>query len=257
MVKFNRRFRRKRRSATKWKIATRKPTARNQKYQIASLNNKVNKIASITRQLTYVMTQKHDGNTTLPANGYRSIALNALSTWTEVFTDSQSAGNKYKGIRFSLDFHMEPNDCLKSFDTTVFICYPKTQKVVNDCQGATQPALMPVLDTDYTLNGGQAYLNKKRWNIVRVYRMCTLPIITMSDAANFTNRTRQNRKYLKIKNPLNYVNRAGTVWGTNKPDDWDIKHSQRLQMFIFTDSVSPAAARPSLYYSCLQTGYTS
>lgn len=249
--------RRRSQAATKAKIRYKKPSAKNQKNQIASLKHQIDVINKKVTSTLYTIQHSHQitGNLTSP------LSANALidpGTWGQVFSDTSfqsSGGGKYTGYRLAIDFRITPRTEHQSVNFTVFLAYPKNIKIVNECGGAAAATCTALQSNrDYVFYGGLTLLNKKRWGIVKCWRMTTLPVVTESAGTEYINATKANRRYCNIRNPLKVNNRVNN-W--NQMSAWDIKPKQRLHLFVFNDNLSALEGSPTINVQCLMSGQTS
>lgn len=245
---------RRRSAATNKKIMSRKPTAQTQKAQILALNKKVNANTKKLQTVRYTLqhSKLFQGTVVSP---YLAEAIMTPSTWGQVFgAASESGGGKYTGTKLKFNLHITPRTEHTRVDCTVIFCSPKNQKVVYDCGGHTSSTCLPTQNTDYTLWAGMALMNKKRWNVHKVYRLTTLPLVTEAGGVEYINSQVENRRYFTMKNPLKINNRTGD-WNT--VNDQSVSANQRVHCFVFNDNLSSVEGSPSFHCSVLATGFSS
>ena len=252
------------RAATNRKILTRKPTAKNQKYQLLSINKKVNKLQRYVSRNAYQVQHRHFIQTSLANFIAPVVCMNLISPsfLTQCFSEStESRGGKYTGTWLKIDYQILPHTQPENIDCTVFFVTPKNQKVVVEAGGATTSTL-ETLDTDVDyikLAGtGQVLMNKKRWNIHKVHRISTQPLVTATAQEAIINVTRANSRSFTMKNPLKINNRTG-LW--NAIADWEVAHNQRLHCFCFNNNIAtvpgPQITSPQISFNILMSGFTS
>ena len=250
-------------AATNRKIVSRKPTASNQKYQILSLNKKVNKLSRRISDNTYkVMNKASLSESNFASNAY-IYNLTNIPSWTSVFgeTDNTEEGGKYKSSKMTIDFAITTATETESVVWTLFICTPKTQKVAEE--SASSSGTLSVLSDgkDYTMVEGKALMNLKRWNVHYCSRGATTPVVTEAQSnvptvmTNFVNEVRPARRFINIRKPnIHVINRDG-LWNAVSPDK--MNHNQRYTAMLFNNNASTLEGSPRFSMTVLHTGVVS
>jgi len=237
-------YKRRSAAATNRKILTKKPTANNQRYQLLSLNKKVNRIQRRVSMRTYRVMHKSSLTEQNMASPAYVFNLCNLPTWTSIFgeTSNIQEGGKYKSTKMSIDLAIRAGTETESVVYTVFVVTPKTQKVAEEADNGsgTLSALTP--GTDYTMISGKALVNLKRWKVHKCIRGQTTPIVTEAFGAvpgttvNYVNEVKPLRKYFTIPSPnINVQNRTGT-WNQVTPDE--MNHNQRFTVMVFNNNLT-------------------
>lgn len=250
-------IRKYRKPSSKKSITVRKPTANTQKKQILSLANDVNKLSRKVRNNSYeVMHHKTISSSLVAPCQVLNINSPSFFSGNPVFSEAtESRGGKYTGKGLTVDFKLYPNTEGENVDVTIMFAYPKNQKVVVEAGGATSSTMSTLVsDVDYVGINGQYFMNKKRWNVVKTYKMATLPRIDAITVGQQINPTTKNRRNFRSKNKLRINNRTG-LW--NEVDDWEINPNQRLSMFVFNNNATVLEGAPWVDANILYTGYCS
>jgi len=244
------------------KIATRAPTAGNQKRQIMSLSRRLNTVSRRVADRTYKIM--HSQSITLQnlAQPAYVVDLCNVPTWISVFgeTTNTDAGGKYTGTKMSLDFQLLAGDETEAVSWTMFIVTPLSEKVCEETQNPNGALSGLTAHTDYNLINGTCILNQKRWKIHYVTRGTTQPLVTNAHSVlpgtttNYVNDTKPYRKFLSFKPNLKIVNRTGT-WDQTTPRD--LNHTNRYQMFIFNNNASTIEGSPKWSLNVVHTGIAS
>lgn len=250
------------------KIAVRKPSARNQKYQIASLARRVNRVTSLVKDINYTMYYKNS-NTHLinSAADYYVIPLMNLLNWEPMFggpnTDPQYWRTPKIHIKYlELDTLISANNESNTIVFTCFLATPKDQRVVGRTGGSTAAACGNLTaDTDYCYEQGITYLNPKCWTIHKKWRLRTKPLTTAIMTAptvpptvpalqqnQMNDMTTGGRYHTTHKMNLKLKDRS-TEGAWNSIDPWDLPPSQRPHLFLFnndrTEATNPVHPRIS------------
>lgn len=254
--------RRKYSASSKKNISRSKPSASNQKYQLLSVNRRLNSLQKQVNQNRVLTTQTLnfelpiDGTATTP---YCLHQLNNISALTDIFMTAQTGGAKYTGLKFHLDFNIVPDTEIKQDITmTVFIVTPRSQKIVEECFTSAPPAYNFTTlssNTDYVCEDGMAYMNTKRWRIHRVWHhLQTRPILAFEGGGTQTWEGSQVniRKYFTTNSPLKLRSTTGT-W--NQIPDSAMNYNQRLLLVAFSNNVGTTS--PMLTANVLMTAHTS
>jgi len=231
-------------AATNKKIVRKRPTASNQKYQILSLNKKINRISRKVSSRTYKVMHKSSLTEQNMASPAYIFNLTNLPSFVSVFgeTDNITEGGKYRSSKMSIDLSIRAGTETESTVYTVFVVTPKTQKVAEEADNGsgTLSALTP--GTDYTMISGKALVNLKRWKVHKCIRGQTTPIVTEAFGAvpgttvNYVNEVKPLRKYFTIPSPnINVQNRTGT-WNQVTPDE--MNHNQRYTVMVFNNNLT-------------------
>lgn len=250
-------------AATNRKIISRKPTANTQKYQILSLNKKINKIQRRVADTTYKVMHK----ASLAESNFASSAyvynLCNIPAWTSVFgeTDNTQEGGKYKSTKMTIDFAITTATETESVVWTLFICTPKTQKVAEEADSGSGTLSILGDGKDYTMVEGKALMNLKRWNVHYCTRGATTPVVTLAQSnvptveTNFVNEVRPARRYINVKNPnVHVINRDG-LW--NAVTSAKMNHNQRYTAMLFNNNASTLEGSPRFSMTVLHTGVVS
>lgn len=250
-------------AATNRKILSKRPSASNQKYQILSLNKKINRISRRVADTTYkVMNKASLSESNFASNAYVYNLCN-IPAWTSVFgeTDNTQEGGKYKSSRMTIDFAITTGTETESVVWTLFICTPKTQKVAEEADSGSGTLSVLSDGKDFTMVEGKALMNLKRWNVHYCTRGATQPIVTEAQSAvptvhtNFVNEVKPARRYIDIKNPnVHVVNRDG-LWDAVTPAK--MNHNQRYTAMLFNNNASTLEGSPKFSMTVLHTGVVS
>ena len=87
---YARRYTRRSKAATNKKILTRRPTANNQKYQLLSLNKKVNRLSRKASNISERVFYQSKADSTLSANYVSYPLVTPYSGWHNVFGESDN-----------------------------------------------------------------------------------------------------------------------------------------------------------------------
>lgn len=220
-----------------------------------ALAKKVNQLAKIQRNLRYFVQHRHYITGNLVQNFIASPIMD-IPNWTQCFsTNVESRASKYHGTKLNIDFSVDAHTEHSRVDFTCFLASPKNVRVVNECGGAAGTTLTALTaDRDYVMYNGGAMMNKFRWNLHKVWRGSTLPVVTEADGSEYINNTNTSRKYMKMNNPLKINNRT-QYW--DQTDTFSVKPSQRMHLFIFSNNVSTLEGSPRFHANILFNGYCS
>jgi len=249
-------------AATNKKIVRKRPTASNQKYQILSLNKKINRISRKVSSRTYKVMHKSSLTEQNMASPAYIFNLTNIPTWTSVFgeTDNILEGGKYKSTKMSIDLAIRAGTETESVVYTVFVVTPKNQKVAEETDNGSGTLSSLSAGVDYTMISGKALLNLKRWTIHKVIRGATTPIVTEAFSSvpgtttNYVNEVKPLRRYFTLKSNVNVQNRTGT-WNQVTPDE--MNHNTRYNIMIFNNNLSTLEGSPKWSMSVLHTGIVS
>lgn len=245
----------KRNAASNKSIISKSGSAKNQKAQILALSKKVNSNSRKLSAVRYTLqhAQNHSGSLVTP---YIAAALIQPASWGQVFgSATEVGGGKYTGNKLKLDFHLTPRTEHDRVDCTVIFCSPKNSKVVAETGGATSTTCLPLVNVDYVLWSGMALMNKKRWNVHKVFRISSMPIVTTgAGGTEYINSSRENRRFFTMDNSLKINSRTGN-WNTI--NDHEVNPNQRLHCYVFNDNLSTLEGSPSYHLSVLATGVSS
>ena len=257
--------RRRGRAATNKKIASKKPTAKNQQAQILDLNQKVN---LNTRKLEGVRYKvQHATRLSLnivgtPTNPYSVLEVNAPSNLQQVFSaPTESAGGKYNWDnrgRSHMTYNITCNNEMTPMALTVFLIRPKTSKVaVSAGLNVAGTTFNLIANTDYINNlSTGTYMNKKRWHIDAHWLINLNPIRSLSSGvpAQWEGDLHPVRRVYNGKNHLRLNNRTG-LWSDTA--DHAVNPSMRQFLVVFNPNTSITTTYPILNGMILHTAYTS
>lgn len=226
-------------------ITKRKPSARNQKTQILSLSKKVNHLATKTSNIS----EKCFYQKTWDANISADYALHNLVApsggWANVFGQSPNVTDcrKLNIVKLNLDFCLNPVREAAEIDYTVFLFTPKNLKVFQET-GSMSTLINGI---DYTITGGMALMNPKRFNVHRVWRCSTMGQITRVDglANNTVNSTaplKTVRRYLRMSFKHQLKSSTGP-W--NQIPDISTPISSKLHIVAFNNNSSVDLENPN------------
>ncbi len=171
---YARRYRKARKpAATNRKIATRRPTANTQKYQILSLNQKINRLAKKQSNITEKVYYQKAWDQTVSAN-YAVHPLVTPGSWTNVFgqSDNVTESRKLSISSLYIDQDLTPHTEHAEVDYTIFLVTPKNNKVMRETNAMTSFTSSNG-QLDYSVNSGIVFMNPKRFNIHKVWRAKT------------------------------------------------------------------------------------
>lgn len=242
----------KRRRLTANKVFKRRPSARNQQYQIATLARKVNQVhkqIAIQRDYIQFKTEQTGTLVTSPKNGvYKLIDPD---NWTQVFhTDgTQEVKHHYKIKSVALDLQLEANTepDLCTFTLYVFkIRRDMADRLVNETADLNQF----LINVDYVWNGGMALLNRNRYEILGVKRLHT------EQAADHNNEDYDirgpHRYYKKFKTSM-LIKKTADQWRHDLTTDRTPIES-RIYMVLFNNNATSIEGSPMLRYTTLVSG---
>jgi len=250
-------------AATNKKIVRKRPTASNQKYQILSLNKKINRISRKVSSRTYKVMHKSSLTEQNMASPAYIFNLTNIPTWTSVFgeTDNIQEGGKYKSSKMTIDLAIRAGTETESVVYTVFVVTPKNQKVAEETDNGTGTLSSLTAGVDYTMISGKALLNLKRWNVHKVIRGQTTPVVTEAfgtvpgTTVNYVNEVKPLRRYFSIPKPnINVQNRTGT-WDQVTPNE--MNYNQRYNVMVFNNNLSTVEGSPKWSMTVLHTGVVS
>lgn len=251
-------------AATNKKIAYKPPTARTQQKQLLALNKKVNDNTRKLEGIRYKVTHKSrlvlniEATATVP---YKAIPINAPSNMVQIFSaPNESQGGKYnwdrKG-RTHLEFNIVSNNEPSPLPIQVFVVSAKNSKVAAELGMNSLPGTFNLVNNrDYVNNiGAASFMNRKRFNIHKHWRINLSPIQTMQTgpAAVWQGDLHPIHKRFSMKNPLVLNNRTG-FWDTT-PDN-GVNPSQRLFLVAFNNNQT-TGSYPILNGLIVHTAYTS
>ena len=232
-------------AATNRKIVSRRPTARNQKYQILSLNKKVNKLSRKQSNITEKVFYQQHWDANVSAN-YAVHPLVTPGSWSNVFgqSDNVTESRKLSISRMYLDFALSPHTEHAEVDYTVFLVTPMNNKVMRETSAMTVFTSGGGL-TDYSWNNGIVFMNPKRFNIHKVWRCKTASQITLINAstqATSASSTRSVRKTHSMSFRKQLRNSTGT-WSEIADDE--IPVSSALTIIAFNNNSSIDLENPN------------
>lgn len=241
-------------------IKYKKPTARNQQQQIASLASKVNRNLKMIRAQRYLVqhqTKFEEQAMTRPAGyaPYNAWSLNNIPFMEQIFGDPEEAkGGKYSGQKLRLDFNIQIGKSTRTTNFTLFILRPRTQKVVNECGIAQNNTLSPtgplpnpmIAGTDYSYENGLCVVNPKRWHIDKMMKLQLRPQISPFTAGgtvtNIVTQDNALRRSISLKNPM-YINSRTGDWKTTT-EPWELPARMRSFLVIFDDTPAVTGTSP-------------
>jgi len=249
--KYTPRSYKRRSAASNRSIVARRPTASAQKSQILALNKKVNRVAKLTRNISYTIYHNYQFSGSI-VDPFSTHALITPAGWNEIFgAPAAGIGGKYTGKSLKFDYEITANTEHSHVSCTVIFASPKNAKVVNETGGALNTTCTPLLTTDYVVLGGKARMNPKRWNIYKVHHVQTSPVVTESNGVEYINDSGKGRRSFSMRNPFRCNNRTGS-WYTI--DDWEITPSQRVHMYVFNNNASTIEGTPWVQLSMVASG---
>lgn len=255
----------KRSASSKRAIISRKPSGRNQKFQILSLKKAIDNNTRLINGQRYKVVHKTRLALDIigtPANPYRVLQLNAPSLMQQIFSaPSESAGGKYnfdrKG-RTHLTFNIVSNNEPSPLPLQIFILSCKNSKVALETGISTLPTTMTLTaDVDYISNLGAAtFINLKRFNCHKHWMVNLGPIQAAPSGVPlpWQGDLHPIKRTFNMKNPLVLNNRTG-IWSST-PDN-GVNPNQRLFMVVFNNNVSTTSTFPILNGLVVHTAWTS
>lgn len=242
----------KRRRLTANKVFKRRPTARNQQYQIATLARKVNRVhKTLAVQKDYIQFNYEQTGVLVTSQKNGVYKLIDPDNWTQVFhTDTtQEVKHNFKIQSVALDLQLEANTepDLVTFTLYVFkLRKDMADRLVNETADLSQFQN----NIDYVWNGGMALLNRNRYEILAVKRMHTQ---TAADHNNDDYDIRgPHRFYRKFKSNM-LIKKQVDRWEHNLTTDRTPIES-RIYMVLFNNNSSSIEGSPMLRYTTLVSG---
>ena len=233
---YARRYTRRTKAATNKKILARRPTANNQKYQLLSLNKKVNRLSRHSSNLTERVFYQSKADSTLTSNYVSYPLVTPYSGWHNVFgeSDNVTESRKINISKVNLDFHLSPHTEMSEIDYTIFLVTPKNNKVMRETSAMNN--FYQTSNQDYAYNNGIVFMNPKRYNIHKVWRCNTVAQRTLVATPNSTSGTalKTFRRHMKMSFRHQLRNSTGT-WKQIENDEIPI--SSALTLIAFNNNL--------------------
>jgi len=227
-----RKYRKRGNASAVSKVARRRPTASNQKAQIMSLSNKVNKLSKRVSNTSEQVFYQTTWDQTVSAN-YAIFPLVKPASWTNVFgqSDNVTESRKLTIRKMNLDFDVTPYTEGAEVDFTVFLASAKNNKVFRETNGMT--SILQGND-DYAFTNGMALLNPKRFNIHKAWRLKTSGIYTDLNGTTTLNTLQSARRYTKMYMNHTLKNAQGSPWTSIA--DLEIPISTSYTLIVFNNN---------------------
>lgn len=259
-----RRTRKHTKASSQKSIALRKPTARTQKAQIASLARDVRMNTRILAGVTYKVvhsTRLASNITALPGIPYVYLPLNAPSNMNQIFSaPSEAAGGKYNWDsrgRLHIRYNIVSNTEQTPLPIQVFIVSCKNIKVADQTGiNIAGGPLQLVANTDYVNNIGAAtFFNKKRFNVHKHWNVNLSPAVSLSSGvpAQWQGDFHPISRSFSMKQPLKLNNRQN-VWSSTL--DHQVSPNQRLFLVVFNNNLATSTT-PTLNGMVISSAFTS
>lgn len=251
--------RKKSRKLTAGKVYKRKPSARNQQSQIATLARKTNKIAkTLAASKDWQLWKYESGNIAITSPRTPMKRLIDPGTWSQVFISTPAMAiddlhHNFRVVSLTLDLVLLPytEEDLVTYTFFVF----KIKKDVADKIVNGQNDLASFIDNqDFVMNNGTAMLNRNKYETVYSRRFMTEQYTDASNNVKHpSGQLGPKRFYKKFKCGFNFKNTMGK-WneelGLGK-----VPPHERLYMTIFNNNASSVEGSPTYKYATLVAGY--
>jgi len=241
---------------TKNRVYRKKPTARNQQNQIATLAKSIGTLQKQTRELKNWGTWSRT-HAAVPVgaalNPVTKLDFMDKSNWLEVFNDPNinTLKSKFHLTSFYMDISIYPSTANYIVDMTVFIVSLRpavATKIITETLNMTQLTSV----NDYVQVGGLAMLNRDRYIIHHCKR-------TQTHARTVTSGTvledRAFHRY-SVRKPWKKT-LSSAVGNWQQVDDNDVNPASRLYMLVVNNNTGPGLAKyPTVSVNCIFKGYS-
>ncbi len=238
-----------RRKLTAKKVYKKKPSARNQQQQIATLAKQVNQLKRHD-EVTKIRSTWNVGITGAVMLPYDIVDLSMLpSTRTEIFSkpSATSGLSKFKMTGLGIDYKLEPFNEEAAIDCTLFIVSIKSDvqtRVWDDTGGMNTIDL----NLDYVSLNGKAFMNLDRYKVHFIKRIQT------AEAGNGDQVSGGwTRGYKKIKASHTIKNATGN-WTSVSDNDFPV--IARYFAITFNNNNAFDGEYPQQSFNCVYTGYS-
>jgi len=256
---------RHKRPSSKSKILRKRPSARNQKYQILDLSKRVASNARKLRDLQYPIFNLFSVSRQNLTALFNTNTLTDISVFQPTFQEQPFGAltpqiGKVHISKITVDYVISAGAEAEACNWTMFVVTPKSEKVAEEVQDGLGHLSNLVGGIDFCETNGITYMNKKRWHIHYYRKGVTRPLATMADSdlaptpVRYVNDMKPATGKIHLKNPIKVNSRTGNWRDVTKQQ---MNYNQRYTMYVFNNNVTAAEGAPWLSFQGVVKGIQS